>query len=292
MIKEVTASAATPEEAVEAAKAALGAPEGADVNTDIISVEEEKKKVFGLFGGAPAKYTAKAWFEESDFADVENYIKVILESLGIENPVITFDDSDEDLRVTLDCGEDYGSVIGRRGETLDAIQYLTRLVVNKNNEGYRRVAVNVGNYREKRENTLRALARKNASKAKKYGRNIALEPMNPYERRIIHSAIAEIEGVASRSVGEEPYRKVIISSTKPVRRSRPGNDRRGGKPGGNRNDRRGNNRNNRNDRGRRNESVPSERISMDSMKTSFEKDYKRPKADDEINAGLYGKIEF
>ena len=159
MIKEVTASAATPEEAVEAAKAALGAPEGADVNTDIISVEEEKKKVFGLFGGAPAKYTAKAWFEESDFADVENYIKVILESLGIENPVITFDDSDEDLRVTLDCGEDYGSVIGRRGETLDAIQYLTRLVVNKNNEGYRRVAVNVGNYREKRENTLRALDR-------------------------------------------------------------------------------------------------------------------------------------
>ena len=115
--------------------------------------------------------------------------------------------------------------------------------------------------------------------------------MNPYERRIIHSAIAEIEGVSSRSVGEEPYRKVVISSTtKPQRRSggrRGDRNDRGDHRGGGRDRRNGRDR----DRRRSNE-IPSERISMDSMKTSFEKDYKRPKAEDEINAGLYGKIEF
>ena len=184
-----------------------------------------------------------------------------------------------------------GTVIGKRGETLDALQYLTFMIANRGDKEYYRIILNSANYRERRRKTLEELAAKIAKNVLRSGRQTTLEPMNPYERRIIHSAIAEIEGVSSRSVGEEPYRKVVISSTtKPPRRGRGGRNDRNDR-GGDRRDRSG--RGNRGGRDRRrNESVPSERISMDSMKTSFEKDYKRPKAEDEINAGLYGKIEF
>ncbi len=184
-----------------------------------------------------------------------------------------------------------GTVIGKRGETLDALQYLTFMIANRGDKEYYRIILNSANYRERRRKTLEELAAKIAKNVLRSGRQTTLEPMNPYERRIIHSAIAEIEGVSSRSVGEEPYRKVVISSTtKPPRRGRGGRNDRNDR-GGDRRDRNG--RGNRGGRDRRrNESVPSERISMDSMKTSFEKDYKRPKAEDEINAGLYGKIEF
>ena len=145
-------------------------------------------------------------------------------------------------------------------------------------------------YRERRRKTLEELAAKIAKNVLRSGRQMTLEPMNPYERRIIHSAIAEIDGVQSKSIGEEPYRKVVISSpnARPQRRRRNDHDdRRGGRG---RDDRRGGR--GRDDRRRRNPDAPPERISMDSMKTAFEKEYKRPKAEDEINAGLYGKIEF
>ena len=190
-----------------------------------------------------------------------------------------------------------GTVIGKRGETLDALQYLTFMIANRGDKEYYRIILNSANYRERRRKTLEELAAKIAKNVLRSGRQTTLEPMNPYERRIIHSAIAEIEGVSSRSVGEEPYRKVVISSTmKPQRRSGGRrNDRNDRNDRGDRNDRRAGGRDRRNGRDRdrrRGGEIPSERISMDSMKTSFEKDYKRPKAEDEINAGLYGKIEF
>ena len=151
---------------------------------------------------------------------------------------------DNEVIIELDCGEDYGIVIGRRGENLDAIQYLTRLVANKHKlaDEYVRISVNVGNYREKRKNTLRELAKKNAEKVLKYGRNVTFEPMNPYERRIIHTTIQEIEGVTSHSVGADAGRRVVITlaeGTKPTHPSKGGyNNRRGGKGGyGNRNQR-------------------------------------------------------
>mgnify|MGYP000146358723 CR=1 FL=1 len=93
----------------------------------------------------------------------------------------------------LDCGDDYGIVIGRRGETLDAIQYLARMVANRGVSGYKRVSINIGNYREKRKGALVSLAKKDAARAVRTGRNITLEPMNPYERRIIHTAVQEVE---------------------------------------------------------------------------------------------------
>jgi len=270
LIKEATASAASAQEAVEAAKKALCAPENADVQTEIIGVEEEKKKVLGLFGGSPAKFTAKAWYDESPYSNVENYICAILTSLGVENPAISFEEADDELKITLDCGDDYGSVIGRRGETLDAIQYLVRLVVNKGSEGYTRVSLNIGDYREKRENTLRALARKNAAKVKKYGRNVVLDPMNPYERRIIHTTIQEIEGVSSHSVGSDDGRKVVITleeGFKPTNGGGYNKNRRGG-----RND---------NYRGRR-ERAPRYEPEANN----------RPPLSDSSSASLYGKIEI
>ena len=177
-----------------------------------------------------------------------------------------------------------GAVIGKRGETLDALQYLTFMIANRGDKEYYRIILNSAGYRERRRKTLEELAAKIARNVQRSGRQTTLEPMNPYERRIIHSTIAGIEGVTSRSVGEEPYRKVVISSTE-----RQGGRRRRG----DRNDRSGERRNDRrrNDR-RRNNDAPPTRINMDSMKTSFEKDYKRPKPEDDLNAGLYGKIEF
>ena len=140
----------------------------------------------------------------------ENYIKNIFKGLGLEEIHITTTKKTDSISFSVECGDDYGCVIGRRGETLDAIQYLVRLVVGKENEEFKRVSVNVGNYREKRANTLTDLAKRNADKVLKYGRNVVLEPMNPYERRIIHTAIQAIENVESYSIGSDDSRRVVI----------------------------------------------------------------------------------
>ena len=177
-----------------------------------------------------------------------------------------------------------GTIIGRRGETLDAIQYLCSIIANKGDKDYYRITIDCLGYRSKRKETLEQLAAKVAKSVLRTGRSQPLEPMNPYERRVIHSAISNIEGVSSRSVGEEPYRKIIISSNNPRRGGgRRDNNRR---DGGRRNDRRGGERRNNRDR-----EVSMERRSVD-LSTSFEKDYKRPKPEDEIQGGLYGKIEL
>ncbi len=151
----------------------------------------------------------------------ESYIRSILAGMGVSDMDISVSEDDEGVVVQLDCGNDYGYIIGRRGETLDAIQYLTRLVINKGNDGYKRVSINAGNYREKREETLRELAKKNASRVKKYGRNVTLDPMNPYERRIIHTTIQELEGVDSHSVGSENERRVVITLAEGFKASNP-----------------------------------------------------------------------
>ncbi|MBQ7005901.1 MAG: KH domain-containing protein [Clostridia bacterium] len=177
------------------------------------------------------------------------YITAVVKGMGVQNVEISSYRTEEDeIILELDCGEDYGIVIGRRGETLDSIQYLTRLVANKtklDNE-YSRISVNVGNYREKRKNTLRELAKKNSEKVLKYGRNVTFEPMNPYERRIIHTAVQEIEGVTSHSVGADASRRVVITleeGVKPTHPSRGGYNRgrggRGGRGGYNRGGNRG-----------------------------------------------------
>lgn len=192
------------------------------------------------------------------------YLQNIMEKMGIEAE-INIADSEEGFFVDIDSNGS-GVIIGRRGETLDALQYLTSLVVNKMDGEYKRITLDSCGYREKREETLIQLAEKISNKALKTGRPTTLEPMNPYERRIIHSAVAKVEGVNSKSVGEELYRKVVISPDHPKKNDVKKN---------------GGYKKKRNDGPR----------SLD-LKTSFEKDYKKPKPEDDINAGLYGKIEL
>ena len=182
---------------------------------------------------------------ESITAAVE-YITAVVKGMGVASVEIqAFRTEENEIILELDCGEDYGIVIGRRGETLDSIQYLTRLVANKTKlDGeYSRISINVGNYREKRKNTLRELAKKNSEKVLKYGRNVTFEPMNPYERRIIHTAVQEIEGVTSHSVGADASRRVVITlaeGVKPTHPSKGGYNRgRGGRGGYNRGGNRG-----------------------------------------------------
>ena len=276
MIKEAFGTGATLDEAKDAALRALEAPEDADVKYDVI--ERPKAKVLGLFGGSPAKMRAFYEFEDDPFAKAKEYVLNILKNLGVEEAEISVEADEEDVRISINCGDDYGSVIGRRGETLDAIQYLTRLVINRGSEDYKRVSINVGNYREKREGTLRALAQKNAAKVRKYGRNVVLEPMNPYERRIIHTTVQEIEGVTSHSVGSDGDRKVVITLEEGVKPTHGGgyNKGRGGyNKGGNRGGYRGGNRGGNR---RYNDDAPAAPA--------------RAPRSDSAGASLYGKIEI
>lgn len=156
------------------------------------------------------------------------YLKSILEGMGFSGVSVTAKETDEDIYFEIVCEEDYGNIIGRRGETLDALQYLTRLFVNRSDNN-KRVALNVGDYRSRREETLKALAKRQANRVLKYGRSTALEPMNPYERRIIHTAIQEVEGVTSHSVGEGDRRRVVITPEGGEKRGNYRNDRRGGR---------------------------------------------------------------
>ncbi len=167
-----------------------------------------------------------------------NYIKMIIEGMGIKDYTLslTKSESTNEYTYTINCDED-GTLIGKRGDTLDAIQYLLRLSINKglDDDKHRKVSVNIGNYREKRNDNLRALAHKSAKQVLKYGRNVVLDPMNPYERRIVHTAIQEIEGVTSHSIGVDSGRKVIISLEEGVQPTHPS---KGGYHKGSRPDRR------------------------------------------------------
>ncbi len=157
------------------------------------------------------------------------YLKSILEGMGFTGVGVTAKETDEDIYFEITCEEDYGNIIGRRGETLDALQYLTRLFVNRSDNNNKRVALNVGDYRSRREETLKGVAKRQAQRVLKYGRSTALEPMNPYERRIIHTAIQEIEGVTSHSVGEGDRRRVVVTPEGGEKRGNYRNDRRGGR---------------------------------------------------------------
>ena len=154
---------------------------------------------------------------DSQAAKAVEYIKGVLAGLGctdINIKVATFDGG---ATIILE-GEGLGVVIGHRGETLDALQYLASLAAN-NGSGYFKVSIDIGNYRERREKTLISLAHRMANQAIRSGRNRSLEPMNPYERRIIHTAIQEIDGVSSHSVGEGDRRHIVITPDNAVARA-------------------------------------------------------------------------
>lgn len=165
--------------------------------------------------------------EKLTAADVDTdvavaYLAEILKGLKVEGAKITASVAEDALQMEVEC-EDYGIIIGRRGETLDSLQYLTGLAVKKTCDKYVRVVINVGDYREKRTETLKNLARKNANYVLRTGRRYTFEPMNPYERRIIHTAVQEIEGVTSTSIGYGQDRRVVLQSTEGPRARKGGN---------------------------------------------------------------------
>lgn len=139
------------------------------------------------------------------------FLTGLLEKMGIPAKILAAN-TDNGLRLCIDA-DTMGLLIGRRGETLDALQYLTSLVANKNrkDDGYLRVTLDTEGYRSRREETLRRLARKNAARVRQTGRPVSMEPMNPYERRVLHSALQSFGGVSTHSEGEEPNRYVVIT---------------------------------------------------------------------------------
>lgn len=225
--KEAIQEAATIEEAKEAAARELGlSVEEAEYEI----LQQPQKKTLGLFGGAPAR--VRAYRKETAASAAAAYLEQILRQMGVADVTIDVKEEETGCVLTLN-GEDLGFIIGRRGDTLDALQYLTGLVANRVDNTYYRVTIDVGNYREKREQALVGLAKKVAGQAARTGRRTSLEPMNPYERRIIHTAVQEIKGATSWSVGSDPNRHVIVgpSEDNPVKEQRPAKSGKNGRPG-------------------------------------------------------------
>lgn len=204
MLTEFIATGETVEVAFKNACNGLGISED---KAQMEVLEQAVKKTFGLFGGSPAK--VRAYFVPSASQKATEYITNLFKEMGINDLQLDVKEEDNGAEIAL-SGEDISFIIGHRGDTLDSLQYLTSLVANQGEDNYYRISLDVGSFREKRHETLENLGKKMASKALKYGRNQKLEPMNPYERRIIHFAVQAVEGVKSWSEGEDLLRHVVI----------------------------------------------------------------------------------
>ena len=235
MIKTLEKTARTEDEAIAAALAELG------MDRDDVSVEivERAKSGFLGIGASPAvirvsyeapdpveekapaapvaepvKAAATEVDENPDYAAIRQFLSGLLERMGVNAQIEISTRENGGINVNL-SGNGMGAIIGRRGETLDAIQHLTNYVVNRGNEKHMHISVDAECYRSKREESLTRLAEKMAEKAIKYKRSMALEPMNSYERHVIHSALQNYEGVTTSSTGVEPNRRVVVSYVKP-----------------------------------------------------------------------------
>lgn len=232
MQKEIIKEAATVEEAKALIVAELGV---AEEQIAFEVMQEPSKKVLGLFGGSEA--VVKGTVTAGSAAEAaKEYLEKVLAGMGVTAFTCQVKEENNGCVITLD-GENLGFIIGRRGDTLDALQYLTGLVANRVGNAYYRVTLDIGNYREKREQALISLAKRLGGQTARTGRRNSLEPMNPYERRIIHTTVQEMEGVVSWSVGSEPNRHVIIGPSEDnPNKDRGGEGRgRGRGRGGNRN---------------------------------------------------------
>jgi spoIIIJ-associated protein len=205
VLREAYATADTVVEAFEKACSILGV-ETYEAECEIIKNPE--RKILGLFGGSAAQ--VRAYIKTNPAKEASDYLKSILKCMNISNFEINIEEETESGAKLVLSGDDMGFVIGHRGETLDALQYLSGLVANHVDNSYYRITIDIENYREKRKETLEKLGKRMAEKAISNGRNYSLEPMNPYERRIIHTAVQEITGAKSWSEGEESNRHVVI----------------------------------------------------------------------------------
>jgi spoIIIJ-associated protein len=225
-------SGKTVEDAIVEAAIQLG------TTSDKLEYEVSDKGSTGFLGlgSRPAIIRARKILNTKE--KVEEFLSDVFAAMQIHVDVNIEEDREEKTMNIDLSGEDMGILIGKRGQTLDSLQYLTSLVVNKNEEDYIRVKVDTENYRQRRKDTLENLAKNIAFKVKRTGKSVVLEPMNPYERRVIHSALQGDKYVETHSEGEEPYRKVVVTLKEGVR-VRENNNNRHRRYGNNR----GNNRN-------------------------------------------------
>jgi spoIIIJ-associated protein len=203
-MRVIEKSGKTIDDAVKAALLELNLTES-EVEIEIL--EEPKNGFLGFIGGKDALIRVSE--KENNNNKINDFLQILFEKMSL-NPEISINEVDGNILVNLQ-GEDLGILIGRRGETLDSLQFLVNLFVNKSSENYKKVIIDIEDYRKKRENTLYSLAEKLSNKVKKTGRKISLEPMSPQERRIIHMALQENKSVNTYSEGEEPFRKVVIA---------------------------------------------------------------------------------
>ena len=195
----------------EAIKIALEELNLTNDKVDVEIIEEGSKGLFNLIGTKPAK--VRVTKKESSLDIAKNFLRNILNTMDIKAD-IEIKECKDVVNINL-SGDKMGLIIGYRGETLDSLQYLVSLVINKDyKEPYKKVVLDAENYRKKREATLIKLAEKTAYKVKKTKRPYKLEPMNPYERRIIHSALQEYTDINTHSEGQEPFRRVVVSLKK------------------------------------------------------------------------------
>ena len=296
MLQETIAQASTIELAKEAAMRELKLTDEDDFDIEVL--EYPKPKVLGMFGGSLAKVRIFREIEEpkrkpkakkpakketkkaepkkmDDHIEIDHpqvnaaveYLKKVISGMNVENLEIAPVKTQDGIVVEID-GDDLGIVIGRKGETVDALQHLASLVANRAGDEYLRITLNPKGYREQRKETLCAIANRTAEKALDMGKSVALEPMNSYERRIIHNAIGELDNVISWSIGEGDNRRVVIGQSKDdkiffndKRRNQGARQRNGG---------------------RRRDRKPSQTVNVEPKR--------EPKKDASI-ASLYGKID-
>ena len=182
-------------------------------------VDKGSNGILGFIGQKPAVIRAKRKETLADKAS--EFLSEVFDAMDMKVRLeVSFDEGDRELSIVM-SGDDMGILIGKRGQTLDSLQYLVSLFVNKESEDYIRVKLDTENYRERRRETLETLSKNIAYKVKRTKRSVSLEPMNPYERRIIHSALQNDKLIVTRSEGEEPFRHVVIS----LKREYPKKDR-------------------------------------------------------------------
>lgn len=205
----ITVSAKTVDEAITKALIQLGTTSD---KLEYEIVDKGSNGILGIIGLKPAVIRAKKKETMEDKA--MTFLSDVFGAMDLGVKMETsYSEKEKELSINM-SGDDMGILIGKRGQTLDSLQYLVSLVINKENEDYIRVKLDTENYRERRKETLETLAKNIAYKVKRTRRSVSLEPMNPYERRIIHSALQNDKFVVTRSDGEEPFRHVVISLKK------------------------------------------------------------------------------
>ena len=207
----IEVSAKTVNEAITEACRKLG------VTSDKLEYQviEEGSSGFLGIGSKPAIIKASAKIEEVSAEDTaKNFLKDVFAAMNMQVVIdVKYNEEEKSMDIEL-SGDEMGVLIGKRGQTLDSLQYLVSLVVNKEMEEYIRVKIDTENYRQRRKETLENLAKNIAYKVKKTRRPVSLEPMNPYERRIIHSTLQNDKYISTHSEGEEPYRRVVVTYKK------------------------------------------------------------------------------